>query len=239
MVSEIRLALVPPGRTWPRAGAVAVVDTLRATTTIAMLLAAGARAVIAADAERRARQLAAARRALLAGEVGGLPPPGFDLGNSPAAINPQALYGREVVLFTTNGTKALCAAAAVGPTIAAAAVNAAAAAAWLARAERVLIVCSGEAGGTAFALEDFATAAHLVQLLASANPGVRLDDAARLGLELPSPLRLVREAAHAADLTLLGLAADIETASRPDLTDVVPQVTAAGAGWARLEPTRA
>ncbi|GIW17194.1 MAG: putative 2-phosphosulfolactate phosphatase [Tepidiforma sp.] len=239
MVREIRLLLLPPAGPWPRTGAAAVVDALRATTTACALLGHGARAVIAADDEQRARRLAAERGALLAGEVRGLPPPGFDLGNSPAAVDRAAVEGREVVLFTTNGTKALCAASAAGAAIAAAAVNAAAAARWLSHADEVLIACAGEAGGAAFALEDFAVAAYLVQLLARDHPGIDLDDAARLALEVPAPLRLVREARHARDLEALGLAADIEFASRADRFDVVPLVTDRGAGWARLEPAPA
>lgn len=239
MVRDIRLALLPPAGPWPRARAVVVVDALRATTTICALLGHGARAVIAADSEERARQLAAERGALLAGEVGGLPPPGFDLGNSPAAVDRAAVGGRDVVLFTTNGTKALCAASAAGSAIAAAAVNVSAAASWLSHAEDVLIACAGEAGGTVFALEDFAVAAHLIQLLSRGHPAARLDDAARLALAVLEPLRLLREARHARDLEALGLAADIAFAGQADLFDAVPLVTARGEGWARLEPAPA
>src|SRR5690606_22486990 len=51
---------------------------------------------------------------LLAGERGGLPPQGFDRGNSPAELMGLELRGRRLVLTTTNGTRALEAVAGSG-----------------------------------------------------------------------------------------------------------------------------
>lgn len=88
-------------------GPCAVIDALRATTTIVAALSAGATAVepvaTVAAARRRARALGA--KALLAGERRGDPLPGFDLGNSPVEAEARA-PGRIVVLTTTNGTLA-------------------------------------------------------------------------------------------------------------------------------------
>lgn len=226
---------LPPPQPWPDAEIIAVVDCLRATTMATALLDAGALAVIAAATESLARQLAASTGALLAGEVGGLPPVGFDLGNSPAAVDPTMVAGREVALFTTNGTRAL--AAAQGRTvIAGAATNASACARALARSDSALIVCAGEVGGTAFALEDFAAAACIVQAMARAGVPAAWGDGARLALGISSPVELIGAARHAAALRELGLHADIELAARVDTSEVVPVVTARGEGWVRLEP---
>ncbi len=215
----------------------AVIDTLRATTTIAALLAHGARSVTAVVSEEEARQRARRQEALLAGEVGGLPPAGFDLGNSPAAAAEHPVRGRDVVLFTTNGTRALCAAAATGGrVIAAAAVNLAACAAFLRSASRVAIVCAGERQGSAFALEDFAVAALLARSLAAAGSPVHVGDGARLGLAVEDALTLLAESEHAEELRRLGLGADVRAAAAVDSLPVVPLVTGWGPGWARLEP---
>lgn len=86
-----------------------VVDVVRATTTLSVLFERGARRVLIASSISGARE-ARARLGpgyLLAGEVGGLPPAGFDLGNSPAQIAAADVAGREVIFATTNGTLAL------------------------------------------------------------------------------------------------------------------------------------
>jgi 2-phosphosulfolactate phosphatase len=84
-------------------GAVAViVDALRASATAAALLEAGALEILAV---REVEDAFAARAdwpdALLYGERGGLPPEGFDYGNSPAEAGCAA--GRRVIFTTTTG----------------------------------------------------------------------------------------------------------------------------------------
>src|SRR4051794_30793820 len=91
-------------------GAVAVIDLLRATTTICQALASGACEVVPfleidetfAAADRVGRE-----SVLLGGERGGTRITGFDLGNSPAEYTPQVVRGRTVFITTTNGTRAL------------------------------------------------------------------------------------------------------------------------------------
>lgn len=89
-----------------------VVDVIRATTTLCVLFERGCRSVLVAPsvaAARTARSDLAARGMdmLLAGEVEGLPPPGFDYGNSPAEFIRHTLNGRELIFATTNGTRAI------------------------------------------------------------------------------------------------------------------------------------
>ncbi len=90
--------------------AVAVVDVLRATTTICTALHHGARAVIVAAEIDEAARLAQAldrRDVLLVGERGGKPIPGFALGNSPREMTTDVVDGKTLVMTTTNGTRAL------------------------------------------------------------------------------------------------------------------------------------
>lgn len=140
-------------------GPCALIDALRATTTIVAALSAGAVAVepvpTVAAARRRARALGA--RALLAGERRGDPPPGFDLGNSPVEAAARA-RGRTLVLTTTNGTLACERLVGQGggtdarPVYAAALPNVSAVAARLAAdagrlgADAVGVVCAGQDG---------------------------------------------------------------------------------------------
>lgn len=89
-----------------------VVDVIRATTTLSVLFERGCRSVLVAPDVAVAR---AARADLstggvnmfLAGEVEGLPPAGFDYGNSPAEFARQDLRERDGIFATTNGTRAI------------------------------------------------------------------------------------------------------------------------------------
>jgi len=88
-------------------GTVVVVDVLRACTTAAYALAAGAAELLPVGTVAEALRLRADGRADLAmGEVGGLPVGGFDLPNSPSGL-PARLDGRRVAFRTTNGTQGI------------------------------------------------------------------------------------------------------------------------------------
>ncbi|HSJ94954.1 MAG TPA: 2-phosphosulfolactate phosphatase, partial [Gaiellaceae bacterium] len=88
-----------------------VVDVLRATSTIAEALASGhARVLCCSEIEEAEALRAALGDGLLAGERKCLRIPGFDRGNSPSEFATGG--GETVILTTTNGTRALVAAAA-------------------------------------------------------------------------------------------------------------------------------
>jgi 2-phosphosulfolactate phosphatase len=92
-------------------GQVVVIDVLRAFTTAAYALAGGAaRIVLVADP---ADSFALKQRwpdAVLAGEDGGRMIPGFDVGNSPEAVEAMDMAGRTVVLRSSSGTQGVVAA---------------------------------------------------------------------------------------------------------------------------------
>lgn len=89
-------------------GAVVVIDVFRAGNTVIALLEAGAERVYLLPRLEQARRLKAAHPDwLLWGERGGLPPAGFEGGNSPAAAARMDLAGRRVILTTSAGTQAL------------------------------------------------------------------------------------------------------------------------------------
>ena len=89
---------------------IAVIDVLRASSSIAAALANGARAVIPLDSSDEVviRSKAFMRSdVLLAGERKSLPIPGFDLGNSPSEFKQSIVEGKTVLMTTTNGTPAI------------------------------------------------------------------------------------------------------------------------------------
>ena len=115
-----------------RASACAVIDVIRATSTIAVALGHGASGVrpVASMAEAFALK-EQNPAALLAGERGGVALPGFDLGNSPREVTAERVQGREMILTTTNGTQALAACRSARAVVTASLLNLAAVAARL------------------------------------------------------------------------------------------------------------
>ncbi len=86
------------------------VDVLRATTTIATALQAGAEAVQAfsdLDQLKQTSEKWDASHRLLIGERGGKKVEGFDLGNSPLDCTSERVQGKRIFMSTTNGTRAL------------------------------------------------------------------------------------------------------------------------------------
>ena len=93
------------------AGAVVVIDVIRAFTTAAYAFEAGAHAIYLVDTVAEALAFKAAHRGSVAmGEDHGLRPAGFDLSNSPVGAATVDLDGRVVVHRTSAGTRGVVAA---------------------------------------------------------------------------------------------------------------------------------
>ena len=220
--------------------AVVVLDVVRATTVLCTALGAGAAGVRPVGGVEEARAEAAARGALLVGERGGLPPEGFDLGNSPGDFTAEVCAGREVVLTTTNGTRAVERCAAAGRVLAASFLNAEATARALAAGpqRRVLLLCAGSGGRVA--ADDVAAAGCLaghLALRAAAEP----DDGARTAAALfdawKHDLRgLLRRSLSGRKLTDVGLATDIDACVKVDALPLVAERDGEGV-FRRTDPS--
>jgi 2-phosphosulfolactate phosphatase len=90
--------------------AIVVVDVIRATTTLVTAVASGRRSFAVGSVDAAVRTAAELERPLLAGELGGVMPDGFDLNNSPAEFASRSDTERPVVLLTTSGTRLLASA---------------------------------------------------------------------------------------------------------------------------------
>jgi 2-phosphosulfolactate phosphatase len=207
-----------------------VIDVLRASTTMIHALAAGCVAVWPIAEVEEARRIADGMRAgrvLLGGERGGVPPTGFDLGNSPSEYTCSRCKGTTLILTTTNGTRALLQAAAAARTLIAGFVNYSAVCEQLVDEARPIdIVCAGYQGEAA--LEDALLAGALVEFLCE-HGQIALNDAARLawdcfehhGRVLDGALEISAGGVH---LRGLGYDEDIRTAARVDQFAIVPEV---------------
>jgi len=89
-------------------GIVVVIDVIRAFTNAAFAFSRGAKEIYPVSTVAEAMQFKAQTPGSLAcGEVGGLPPEGFDFGNSPSQTNLLDLAGRTIVQRTGAGTQGI------------------------------------------------------------------------------------------------------------------------------------
>ena len=206
-----------------------VVDVIRATTSIVSAFQHGCRSILPAASPEDARAaLAACPEAILAGEQGGQRLPGFALGNSPREFSREAVAGRDVILTTSNGTKALRAVGVGRTVVIGAFLNRSAVGEWLiSRRADALIVCSGYEG--VFSLEDAVCAGSIVERASALGRDLLLGDGAlacqalwaRLGSNLPD---LLRETDWGRHIVGLGLEADLNICSSLDVTNVLPRM---------------
>jgi len=211
---------------------IAVIDVLRASTTIAVALANGARAVIPFESsEEAALRVKSFDRSevRLAGERRMHRVAGFDLGNSPSEFTPDAVDGKTVLFATTNGTPAMVGVAGARDVVVAAYVNFTAVTALLRTALRggadVAIICAGQDGH--FSLEDTACAGRYVRLVTKALPGVVANDAAFASALVERQYKdnrekVFAESTHGRALAEAGFGADLRLAAELDRYPVVP-----------------
>jgi 2-phosphosulfolactate phosphatase len=202
-----------------------VFDVLRATSSIITGLACGVESIIPVRTveEARARKLKDPD-VLLAGERGGLPPAGFDLGNSPEEF--EKLGGRRVVMTTTNGTAAIESVRKASKVLIGALLNIDALANYLFThpPKKLLLVCAGT--GEEFSLEDAIAAGALVIRLSDDQ---RLSDSAIITRSLYEQVgddldEWLRQTQNGKQLRKIGKDADITWCARLSVFDLVCQL---------------
>lgn len=152
-------------------GMVVVIDVIRAFTNAAFAFARGAKAIYPVSGVEEALQLKAQTpNSLVAGEVAGIPPEGFDFGNSPTHTNELDLTGKIVVQRTGAGTQGIVRSVQAETMFAASLVVASATVRWIQQRapDALTFVITGEtySGGD----EDFACAEYLEGLLKGEKP---------------------------------------------------------------------
>jgi len=90
------------------AGVVVVIDVIRAFTNAAFAFSRGVKAIYPVSTVEEALQFKSqTNNSLACGEVGGLPPEGFDFGNSPTQTRELDLRGKILVQRTGAGTQGI------------------------------------------------------------------------------------------------------------------------------------
>lgn len=206
-----------------KGAAVVVVDTYRASTTIAVLVNHGARVVPVASIEEAARFPADFR----IGERGSAKVRGFDFGNSPTEVEGARIpRGSTVVLSSTNGTRIIEAAHGAPAIHIGAFVNAGAVAEELLRSAtadgRVVVVGCGWRGRRSS--EDESAAGEILARLqrGGADLEERAGKIVREHSERPRKALLNNTAARR--LKRLGYEKDLGFCLAPDTVPVVPRL---------------
>jgi len=213
-----------------------VIDVIRATSTICQALASGYERVFCAAEVDTARALRdALGEGVLGGERNAVRIPGFDLGNSPREyVEP---VGSTLLLSTTNGTRAVVAAAERCERVFIASLLNLSAVVEAVRAagEGAVVVCAGVQG--TMNLDDTFVAGRIVELLGwertdAAEAAARLvgtfSDADQAFRASKSGRNLMENAPELED--------DIPFCARESVLDVVPRFVAMRDGAAEIAP---
>jgi 2-phosphosulfolactate phosphatase len=211
---------------------VAVIDVLRASTSIAVALGNGARNVVplesADEVITRAKQFDK-REVRLAGERRMRMVPGFDLGNSPGEFTREAVEGKTVLLTTTNGTAAMVGLQGARDVVVASYVNLEAVAVLMRTAARagtdITLICAGR--DKLFSLEDAACAGRYVRAIAKRLSKVEIGDGALAATVIDRKYgdrldELFADSEAGQALAEAGFAQDLEDCAELDSCPVIP-----------------
>lgn len=217
-----------------------VVDVIRSTSTLAVLMSRKPGKVVLTPTVQKAMKYASQQSAhpLLCGERGGLPPEGFDHGNSPREYKDLNVTGRTIVFTSSNGTRAVADVNMASYVLLGSFLNGSAVvdyALGLARKDHLdlLVVCAGRE--EKFALDDAYCAGFLVsKMLGSIGANERFDlgDGGQAALGMygyyRDPKKLFEMSGSGKAIMEVGLGADIEFLLNIDAYPTVPHLITSG-----------
>jgi 2-phosphosulfolactate phosphatase len=205
-----------------------VIDVLRASTTLVTALNNGAQEIVPVGSIEFAMKVSGSTfsgKTLLAGERNSKKIDGFALGNSPYEYERDLIEGKTIILFTTNGSKAIVRAKYSANLMIASFVNTKSVAKSASDLSDLVILCSGNNG--LFSYEDSVSAGGLISEIVNMDIDVELDDASKTCLFLfekhSSDLRkMLQETEHGKFLIQEGFENDLMYAAKKDLISAVP-----------------
>ena len=207
---------------------VIVIDVLRCTSAVIVALDNGALKIIPAvepgDATAYASRIGI-RDCVLGGERGGLPLPGFNVGNSPFEYNRETVGGKTIIISTSNGTAAICGVRNARHIFLGALSNCSAVARKAAGfTDDILIVCSGT--NRMISADDLCAAGAIIDRLRSLCSNLELTDIALICEHLYKSFKGgsfdLRTTKHCSYLLSLGFEKDVDYCLSEDTTDCVP-----------------
>ena len=224
---HIRIDLLPSP---PYDDVVVLIDVLRTCTVAPILFENGLKELQVATKLKVARALGETTGATLIGERKGLPPEGFNYGNSPARLRQVDFSGAQAVLVSENAPATLALLDGAEHLLLGSLYNADAVMrqALSLSQGHIYLVCCGLWGQED--LDDTLAAGFLAAGLSRLEPSARLSGGSRLALSLletfPDPLGALWRSSSGNYLRKLQLADDIAVASLISQTEHVPALSA-------------
>jgi 2-phosphosulfolactate phosphatase len=206
-----------------------VIDVLRATTTIINALNNGAKEIIPVASVEFAVKVSGGMfggLTLLGGERNTKKIEGFAMGNSPQEYTPEIVNGKSIILYTTNGTKALVKAKFSKNLFAASFSNLSAVAEHLSSLNQdIEILCAGR--NHSFSLEDSICAGKMITEIIKFKEGLELTDTAKACIILSKSfgrnlLKMLMETEHGKLLIENGFEDDIKFCSKINNINSIP-----------------
>lgn len=204
---------------------VVVIDVLRATSAICSAIDNGVSSVIPVSTLDEARDYQA--KGYLAGaERQGQIVDGFNFGNSPYSYMKPELKGKDIVLSTTNGTRAINIAKEAPIVIIGSLINLSAVTKWLLQQKKdVVCLCSGWKDN--FNLEDTICAGAIADELLNSGDFTSNEDSSVAAKYLYHSSRdnyfgFLKSSSHRRRLKKLNLNKDIKYCLTPNQVDVIP-----------------
>ncbi len=209
-----------------------VIDVLRATSVILKALDCGAKEVIPVGSIDFAMKISInshGGQTLLCGERNTKIIEGFDLGNSPLEYSEEIISGKTIILFTTNGSKAIVKAKYSDKVLIASFNNLSRMAEHLVELDSDVEIISSGANGI-FCLEDTICAGALVKKMIEKKSEIELTDATNASLVLNEKYgsdinKMMQNCEHGRLLMENGFAGDIEFCSTIDNIPKIPYFT--------------
>ncbi len=204
---------------------VVVIDVLRATSAICSAFQNGVKALIPVPTVEEAKEYQA-KGYLVGAERKGQIVEGFDFGNSPYSYMKPELVDQEVVLSTTNGTKAIDVAKDAETVVIGALNNLDALCEWLIKQNKnTLCLCSG--WQDKFNLEDTICAGAIMDKLLETGSYTSDEDSSIAAKYLylsakDNYMGYLKSSSHRRRLKNLNLNEDIKYCLTPNTTDVIP-----------------
>lgn len=204
---------------------VVVIDVLRATTVICSALYHGVNAVIPVESLEEASGYLK-KGYLVAGERNGRKIEDFALGNSPLAFVSGEFVGHDLVISTTNGTRAIKVALNAKELLIGSLANAQSVIQHVLTQERdVLLLCSGWKGKPN--LEDSICAGYMAMELKKSLAFKSEEDSTLIATNLfesakSNPFAFLKGSSHRQRLLKLGLSKDIKFCIKANSMDIVP-----------------
>lgn len=207
-----------------------VIDVIRATSCVVEALANGARGIFPTTLPEEAVKLASSlgrEDTLLCGERKGMKIEGFDLGNSPREFVAEVVKGKQLVMSTTNGTRAFLAAEDADRVLAASFLNLSAVVRSLSGVEGLTVVCAGRENR--FSMDDALCAGLLLKkVMVTAEDAVLVNDAGRAVLDMAEKYvpdeAFLRSTKAGQALEEIGMDGDLAFCALLDRHAIVPEM---------------